>query len=61
MKQYIFVSSAVFGVVAVGQAFRAFNEMPVQVGTHMVPVWVSWLAVVVAGSLCAWGLRSMRQ
>jgi hypothetical protein len=57
-NKYIVVSGAVFGVVAVLQAVRALNQWPMHVGTIEIPVWASWLAMVVAGSLCAWAFRS---
>lgn len=59
--KYTLVSGAVFGVVAVMQALRAFNQWPVQIGTLAIPVWASWIAAVVAGSLCVWAFRSGRQ
>ena len=56
--RYVVVSGAIFGVVAVLQAVRALNQWPVLVGTFEIPVWTSWIAMVVAGSLCAWAFRS---
>jgi len=57
-KSYITVSGAVFGVVAVVQALRAVMQLPVHVGSLEVPVWASWIAAVVAGSLAVWAFRS---
>jgi hypothetical protein len=59
--RYALVSGVIFGVVAVFQAIRAFNQWAVQVGPFAVPVWFSWIALVVAGSLCVWAFRSGRQ
>ena len=58
---YQLVSGSVFGVIAALQAIRAFLQVPVQVGTQDVPVLISWLAVVIAGSLCIWAFRTARQ
>jgi hypothetical protein len=58
---YALVSGVIFGVVAVIQAIRAFNEWPVQVGPLAVPLWFSWIALIVAGSLCVWAFRSARR
>jgi ABC-type xylose transport system permease subunit len=55
---YRTVSGVVFGIVALAQAIRAVMQVPVQLGTTTIPVWVSWVAVVVAGGLCAWAFRS---
>ena len=57
-SKYVVVSGVLFGVIAVGQAVRALNQWPVNVGSFDVPVWVSWVAMVVAGSLCMWAFRS---
>ena len=55
---YRTVSGAVFGLIALLQGIRAVMQMPVQVGTTTIPVWVSWVAVMVAGALCVWAFRS---
>ena len=57
-NKYVVVSGAIFGVVAVLQAVRAVNQWPAHVGALEIPVWVSWIAMVVAGGLCAWAFRS---
>ena len=57
-NKYVVVSGAVFGLVAVGQAVRAFAQVPVHVGSFEVPLWASWVAAVFAGSLCVWAFRS---
>ncbi len=59
-SKYAVVSGVLFGVVAVLQAVRALNQWPVHVGTFEVPVWASWVALVVTGSLCVWAFRSGR-
>ena len=60
-NKYAVVSGALFGVIAVAQAVRALNRWPVHVGGIDVPAWASWVAVVVAGSLCVWAFRSVRR
>jgi hypothetical protein len=57
-SRYAVVSGVLFGVIAVLQAVRALNQWPVNVGGLDVPVWVSWVAMVVAGTLCLWAFRS---
>jgi hypothetical protein len=57
---YRLVSGIVFGIVALIQLVRAFNEWPVQIGPFAVPVAFSWIAFVVAGALCVWAFRSQR-
>jgi hypothetical protein len=60
-NKYVAVSGALFGVVAVFQALRALYQWPLHVGTLEIPVWASWIAMVVAGSLCAWAFRSRKR
>ena len=57
-NNYVVVSGVLFGVIAVFQAVRALNQWPVHVGGFDVPVWVSWVAMVVTGSLCVWAFRA---
>jgi hypothetical protein len=57
-SKYVVVSGVLFGVVAVHQAVRALYQWPVQIAGFDVPMWASWVAVVVAGSLCVWAFRS---
>jgi len=57
-SKYVVVSGVVFGFVAIAQAARALGQVPVHVGSFEIPVWASWVAAVVAGSLCVWAFRS---
>ena len=57
-NKYVVVSGIFFGVVAVLQAVRAINQWPLHVGTLEIPIWASWIAMVVAGGLCVWAFRS---
>ena len=57
-KNYVVVSGLVFGFVAVAQASRALMQLPAHVGSFEIPVWASWVAAVVASSLCVWAFRS---
>jgi len=59
-SKYIFVSGVVFGLVAVIHAVRALYQWPVIIGSLDIPAWISWVAVIVSGSLCAWAFRSGR-
>jgi hypothetical protein len=55
---YQTTSGLVFGLITLVQGIRAVRQLPVQVGSMSIPVWVSWIAVVVAGGLCVWAFRS---
>jgi hypothetical protein len=55
---YRTVSGVVFGLIALGQGTRAALQLPAQVGSTSIPIWISWVAVLVAGTLCVWAFRS---
>ena len=59
-SRYVVVSGAFFGLMALAQLLRAVNQLPVQVGGVEIQIWVSWVAVVVAGSMCAWAFSSRK-
>jgi hypothetical protein len=59
-NRYALVSGVFFGVIALAQLIRAVNQVPVQIGSVAIPVWASWLAVLVTGSLCAWAFSSRK-
>ena len=50
---YAMLAAALFAIISVLQLVRALAGWPVTVGGTMIPVWVSWIAFVVAGVL-AW-------
>ena len=52
------VAAFFFALVALAHAWRAVQDLPATVGATAIPVWVSWVAVAVAGSLSVWGFRS---
>jgi hypothetical protein len=58
---YRTISGVVFGLMALGHGVRAVLQVPAQVGTTPIPIWVSWVALVVAGALCVWAFRSSGQ
>ena len=60
-SRYKVVSGVVFGVVAALQFVRAYSQWPVSIGNFDMPVWASWVATVVASSLCVWAFRSNSQ
>ena len=57
-NKYVVVSGAVFGLVAILQAVRAAEQIPVTVGSFSVPVAASWVAALVAAGLSLWAFRS---
>ena len=60
MKNYVVVSGLVFGFICLAQLTRALMQVPVHAGSVEIPVWASWIAAAVTGSLCTWAFRSAR-
>ena len=56
-SSYRTISGVVFGLIALGHGIRAALQVPVQLGSTSIPIWVSWVAVVVAGVFCVWAFR----
>jgi hypothetical protein len=50
---YAILAAALFAIISAVQFVRALAGWPVTVGGTMIPVWVSWIAFIVAGAL-AW-------
>ena len=60
MRTYLQTSGVLFAIVALGHLFRVFRHWPVDLAGHVIPLWVSWLGLVVAGGLSIWAFRLMR-
>ncbi|HSS17079.1 MAG TPA: hypothetical protein VLQ29_08860 [Candidatus Dormibacteraeota bacterium] len=48
------VASILFALFAIGHLLRLINQIPVQVGSHQIPMGLSWVALVIAAVLCIW-------
>jgi len=51
------IASVIFGIFAIGHLLRLINHAQVTVGTHTIPMGLSWVALIVAGILCIWMWR----
>jgi len=56
-KLYFILSGVLFGLIALTHLLRLVYQTPAQLGSWPVPFWLSWLALIVPGFLCVWGLR----
>lgn len=56
-KKYLIISGTFFGVVALLHLARILLGWHFQIGTWLVPYWMSWCAVIATGGLSAWGFR----
>ncbi len=61
MQTYLRVSSALFGLIALGHLLRLVRHWSVEIAGGPVPTWISLVALVVAAGLCLWGLRLLRR
>jgi hypothetical protein len=60
MRTYLQISGTLFGLMALGHLLRLLRHWPVDVGGYMLPLWVSWLGVLLASGLSVWALRLAR-
>jgi hypothetical protein len=60
MRAYLQISGALFGLIALGHLLRLFRHWPVDLAGHIVPLWASWLGLLLAGALSIWALRLIR-
>jgi uncharacterized membrane protein YecN with MAPEG domain len=51
------VASVVFAIFAIGHLLRLINHSQVTLGTHTIPMGVSWVALIVAALLSIWMWR----
>ena len=59
-RQYLIVSGLLFCLVALAHLLRAVYSMPVVVDEYVVPMYLSWIAVVITAGLAFWALRLAR-
>jgi hypothetical protein len=60
-KNYCTVSGALFTLVALAHLLRIVNGMSIQVDEYAVPMFVSWIGLVVPASLAVWAFRINRE
>ena len=58
---YELVSALIFALVAVMHLVRLLQGWPVMLGTMMVPLWASILAIVVSAAVAIWGFSLVRK
>ena len=60
MRAYLQTSGAVFGVIAVVHLLRLLWHWPIDLAGQLVPLWASWLGLILSGALSIWALRLIR-
>ena len=57
VKNYLYVSAAIFGIVALAHIVRALSGWTFQIGPMEVPLMASWVGFVITGVLGVWAIR----
>ena len=57
VKLYLYVSAALFGVVALIHVVRAIAGWTFLVGPMEVPISASWIGFAITGTLAVWSIR----
>jgi len=56
-KTFSLVAGVIFAGVALFHLVRIFMEWAIVIGNWSIPMWVSWIALIVAGGLALLGFR----
>lgn len=56
-KKFYLTTGSIFLVIAVLHLLRIFNSWSATINNFVVPMWASWLAVIIAGCLSYQGLK----
>ena len=59
-RTYMTVTATLFLVVALIHLLRIIIGWPVEIGGLSIPLWVSWLGVLLAGALAYFGFTQKR-
>jgi hypothetical protein len=56
-RSFCMLAAAIFALIALLQLLRIFMEWSVTLNGVVIPLWTSWVAVIVAGALSLVGFR----
>ena len=59
-KPYLIISGSIFLLVALLHIARILFSVLVQIGTWIVPMWLSWGGFIAAGALSLWAYKLAR-
>ena len=60
-KTFVAVAAVIFGLVALLHLFRIVMGWSIVIDAWTVPMWLSWIALVVAGALSYFGMSVARR
>jgi len=61
IKVYLMITGVLFGLQTIGQLFRLIYQVPIQIGTISIPVWISAPGLIVTLFLCVWAFQLARK
>lgn len=53
---YAAVTAVIFAIVAILHFVRLIKRWPIHIGSHTIPMSLSWVGLAVSGLLAIWGL-----
>jgi len=59
-KTFTLIAAIIFAIVALLHVYRLFTHFQVILGSHTVPMWVSYLGVLIPGLLAVMLYRESR-
>ncbi len=60
-KNYLLISATIFTLVALLHFVRLFTHWSFQIGAVTVPLWGSWLGLLIGATLSIWALSLLSQ
>ena len=58
MRSYIVVSGLIFVLVTFFHVLRLIFGWPVRIGDAAIPIWISWIGLILAGSMATWAAKN---
>ena len=60
-RPFTLIAAVIFALMALVHLYRIVTHFQIILGSHPVPLWVSWAAIVVTGLLAAMLFRESRR
>jgi len=57
LKAYVLISGVLFGLLVLLHLLRVVNGWALAIGQFSVPMWASYVGIVVSAALCVWAIR----
>ena len=60
-KNYLLISAIIFALAAFLHFVRLFTHWSFQIGAVTIPLWGSWLGLLIGATLSIWAFRLLSQ